>query len=223
MTYRDKTVPWTVGVVDIARFDDAFVRVVCESPANVSLVPGDTVAIQVEVSSQTLRRYTVSCTSSDTFEFVAFRTQRGPATPYLDGLSVGAQVQGQGPERPVKLPSNDMTHVAVMGDETVVGTAIAIAGATRCPVSIAMKTTNALDQVSAFVGASAMEACRDEDAMKSWLADFLTSQGTANVGVFLVGEQSVNQSLRQHAFSLGLDKDRLATRTFWRPDKAGLE
>ena len=223
MTYRDKTVPWTVGVVDIARFDDAFIRVVCESPSNVSLVPGDTVAIQVEVSSQTLRRYTVSCTSSDTFEFVAFRTQRGPATPYLDGLSVGTQVQGQGPERPVKLPSNDMTHVAVMGDETVVGTAIAIAGATRCPVSIAMKTTNALDQVSAFVGASAMEACRDEDAMKSWLADFLTSQGTANVGVFLVGEQSVNQSLRQHAFSLGLDKDRLATRTFWRPDKAGLE
>jgi NADPH-dependent ferric siderophore reductase len=56
-----------------------------------------------------------------------------------------------------------------------------------------------------------------------WLTSFLESHGTQDSGVILVGEQSANQALRQHAFSLGLDKGRLATRTYWRPDKSGLE
>jgi hypothetical protein len=41
--------------------------------------------------------------------------------------------------------------------------------------------------------------------------------------LLLVGEQALNQQVRQHAFGMGVGKDALATRTFWRPDKAGIE
>jgi NADPH-dependent ferric siderophore reductase len=222
-TYRDKTVPWTVSVERVERFDDAFVRVRCSLPSNTQLVPGDTIGVDVSPSTSTLRRYTVSQVTAGSFEFIGFRTERGPATSYLDQLSAGDELHGQGPERPVKLPAPEMQHVAVLGDETVVGTAVAITGATSHPVSVAVKTSRSLSQVLSVVGAHSVSACLNEDEMKAWLTNFLERHGTEDAGVFLVGEQSANQALRQHAFSLGLQKDRLATRTFWRPDKSGLE
>jgi len=223
VTYRDKTVPWAVSIVEIERYDDAFVRVVCAMPTNTPLVAGDTIAVDVAPPSQLFRRYTVSRTTDTTFEFVCFRTTRGPATSYLDQLSVGDGLNGQGPERPVKLPTADMVHVAVLGDETVIGTAIAVMGAAKNPISVAVKTTHTVEGISRALTPGVLSACSDEDDMKSWLTDFLTTNGIDAVGVFLVGEQSANQALRQHAFSLGVSKDRLATRTFWRPDKVGLE
>ena len=223
VTYRDKTVPWTVSIVEIERYDDAFVRVVCTMPTNTPLVAGDTIAVDVAPPSQLFRRYTVSRTTDTTFEFIGFRTARGPATEYLDQLSVGDALSGQGPERPVKLPTADMAHVIVMGDETVIGTAIAVMGAAKNPISVAVKTTHTVEGLSSALTPGMLSACSDEDDMKSWLTDFLTTNGIDAVGVFLVGEQSVNQALRQHAFSLGVSKERLATRTFWRPDKVGLE
>ena len=223
MTYRDKTAPWTVSIAEIERYDNAFVRVVCAIPTNTPLVAGDTIAVDIAAPSQTFRRYTVSRTTETTFEFIGFRTARGPATEYLDQMSVGDALSGQGPERPVKLPTADMAHVVVMGDETVIGTAVAVMGATSKPVAVAMKTTHSVEQVSQFLQPSMLSVCVDEEAMKSWLTNFLTNTGVESVGVFLVGEQSANQALRQHAFSLGVGKERLATRTFWRPDKVGLE
>lgn len=205
------------------RYDDAFVRVVCAMPTNTPLVAGDTIAVDVVPATQMLRRYTVSRVTDGTFEFIGFRTSRGPATTYLDQLSVGDDLDGQGPERPVKLPTADMTHVAILGDETVIGTAVAVIGATHNPTAVAVKTTKSVEQISHFLSATALSACTDDEAMKSWLTDFLTSKGADNVGIFLVGEQASNQSLRQHAFSLGVSKGCVATRTFWRPDKAGLE
>jgi len=222
-TYRDKTVPWSVAVVDVAGYDGAFVRVTCELPSNTPLAAGDTIAVDVAPTTQTFRRYTVSRVTDATFEFIGFRTTRGPATAYLDQLSAGDVLSGQGPERPVKLPTADMTHVAVMGDETVIGTAVAVTGATQNPVAVAVKTTHSVEEISHALAPGALSVCVDEDAMKSWMTDFLTRNGVESAGVFLVGEQSANQALRQHAFSLGLSKERLATRTFWRPDKVGLE
>ena len=223
VTYRDKTVPWVVTVLEIERYDDAFVRVVCSLPSNTPLVPGDTVGVDTAPQTLELRRYTVSRITDASFEFIGFRTQRGPATPYLDAISVGDHVHGRGPERPVKLPSPEMTSVAVLGDETAIGTSIAIAGATSVPVSVAVKTTLLLTQILSTMQTSTVSSCANDEEMKSWLLDFFERNGTESTGVFLVGEQSANQMLRQHAFSLGLDKERLATRTFWRPDKAGLE
>lgn len=223
VTYRDKTVPWAVSIVEIERYDDAFVRVVCAMPTNTPVVAGDTIAVDVAPPSQLFRRYTVSRTTDTTFEFIGFRTARGPATEYLDQLSVGDALSGQGPERPVKLPTADMAHVIVIGDETVIGTAVAVSGANPKPVAVAVKTTHSVEQVSQVLQPSMLSVCADEEAMKSWLTDFLTNTGVEKVGVFLVGEQSANQALRQHAFSLGVSKERLATRTFWRPDKVGLE
>ena len=222
-TYRDKTVPWSVAVVDVEGYDGAFVRVTCEMPSNTPLATGDTIAVDVAPTTQTFRRYTVSRITDATFEFIGFRTARGPATEYLDQLSAGDALNGQGPERPVKLPTADMAHVVVMGDETVIGTAVAVSGATPNPVAVAVKTTHGVEQVSQFLQPSVLSVCVDEEAMKSWLTNFLTNTGVESVGVFLVGEQSANQALRQHAFSLGVGKERLATRTFWRPDKVGLE
>lgn len=223
VTYRNKTVPWTVSVLEVERYDDAFVRVVGALPGNTPLVPGDTVGVSVAPGTQELRRYTVSRVTNDSFEFIGFRTQRGPATSYLDQISAGDELHGQGPERPVKLPSSEMTHIAVLGDETVIGTAVAIAGSTSHPVSVAAKTSRSVTEITPTMGARTVFTCATEDEMKSWLADFLQQHDVGDCGVFLVGEQSANQSLRQHAFSLGVEKDRLATRTFWRPDKAGLE
>jgi NADPH-dependent ferric siderophore reductase len=223
VTYRDKTVPWSVTAVAVSTYDGAFVHVSCAIPGNVVLAAGDTVAIDVDPPAQSLRRYTVSRVDSQSFEFVAFRTERGPATLFLDNLKTGDVLYGQGPERPVKLPTPDMARVVVLGDETVIGTAIAVAGATSGYVRVAVKTTRSVSEVSTITAAHSVDALADDDAMKNWLTEMLQENGVAQTGVFLVGEQSTNQLLRQHAFSLGVTKDQLATRTFWRPDKAGLE
>jgi NADPH-dependent ferric siderophore reductase len=56
------------------------------------------------------------------------------------------------------------------------------------------------------------------------LLDWVTNTAPrADDYVVLVGEQALNQQVRQHAFGLGVDKESLATRTFWRPDRAGIE
>lgn len=223
MTYRDKTVPWTVDVMSVNRINDVFVHVVCGMPSNVQLSIGDTIAVDVEPTAAVFRRYTVSKVLPDSFEFVAFRTQRGPATAYLDGLAQGAQLHGQGPERPIKLPSEDMSAVAVMGDETVVGTAVAVIESTTAPVAIAMKSSVEVPLVQLLPTATQAVTHSDDESMKKWLTEFVEQHGTDNVGIFLVGGQSANQLFRQHAFGLGVHKDRVATRTFWRPDKAGIE
>lgn len=223
VTYKDKTLPWTVAIRDVQRYDNLFVHIRCALPDNASLSAGDTVAIDIAPPSTVLRRYTVSRVSADSFEFIACRTEQGPATAYLDRVSPGDDIFGQGPERPVKLPTSEMAHVAVMGDETVIGTAMAVTGATSSPVSIAVKTSRAMREIIDAMDGATLSMCPDDDAMRMWLTSFLESHGTQDSGVILVGEQSANQALRQHAFSLGLDKGRLATRTYWRPDKSGLE
>jgi len=228
VTYRDKTVPWVTDVVEVWRYDDDFVHIVSTMPANVAFSPGETIAIDVEPQRGTLRRYTVSKVSAHSFECIAFRTNRGPATPFLDQLKTGDQLSGLGPERPVKLPTPDMSHVVVMGDETVMGTAVAVAGAAIGDVSVAVKTSNHLTRISALVSSMSvnslsLDAHSDDDAMMNWLSDVIHQHGVDHLGVFLVGEQSANQKLRQLAFAAGLPKEKLATRTFWRPDKSGLE
>lgn len=223
VTYRDKTVPWSVIINSVQRLGDVLVCVNCTMPTEVQLSIGDTIAIDVQPTSGVLRRYTVSSVSTSAFEFIAFRTQRGPATAFLDMLSDGGHIHGQGPERPVKLPTGNQRYVVVLGDETVVGTAVAVLSATASPVSLAIKTSLSIPDIPQLNGITTCATCDNDDDMKQWLTDFVTQHGSENVEVFLVGEQSANQLLRQHAFSLGVSKENLATRTFWRPDKAGLE
>lgn len=222
-TYRDKTVPWSVRVTDVVRYGDVFVRVVSEIPTNVQLSVGDTVAIDVRPQSGVLRRYTVSAVSDSSFEFVAFRTQRGPATTFLNSLVPDAQLFGQGPERPVKLPTADLGHVVVLGDETVVGTAVATLCSTTAPVSVVVTSNIPLPVIDQLTNATQVQVCSTDDDTKNWLTHYVAQHGSDNVGIFLVGEQAANQSLRQHSFGLGVAKERVATRTFWRPDKEGLE
>ena len=223
VTYRDKTVPWLVRVIDVVRYGDVFVRVVSEMPTNVQLSVGDTVAIDVNPQSGVLRRYTVSSVDDSSFEFVAFRTQRGPATAFLDVLLPDTQLFGQGPERPVKMPTADLGHVAVLGDETVVGTAVATLSSTSAPISVVVTSKIAIPDIDQLAGATQVQVYSNYDDTKNWLTQYVAQHGSDNVGIFLVGEQAANQSLRQHSFGLGVAKERVATRTFWRPDKEGLE
>ena len=223
VTYRDKTVPLTAVVLEVRRFDDAFVLVKCALRGNASLVPGDTVAIDVVPINGVLRRYTVCRATAEEFEFVGYRTGLGPATPFLEGLSAGDVLHGQGPERPVKLPSVAIPHVAILGDETVMGTAIASISSTTSPVHVVIKSLKDLPELSLDISASSVTIANNDDDMKVWLTHFIQLHGAPNVAVFLVGEQAMNQTLRQVAFSQGIPKDQVATRTFWRPDKSGLE
>ena len=59
-----------------------------------------------------------------------------------------------------------------------------------------------------------------EDQLLEWLTH---AAPTAGDHLVLVGAQALNQCVRQHAFGRGVDKEALATRTFWRPDRAGIE
>ncbi len=221
--YRDKTTSWSVSVTGVDRIGQAWVKITCGMPSNTSLSLGDTIAIDVEPSHGTLRRYSISSSSGDSFEFIAHRTQLGPATHYLDHVSEGDVLFGQGPERPVKLPTQEMKSIAVLGDETVIGTAAAISQSTQMLVQVAMKTEIDASGIQELLCGATYAICRTDDDMLSWLTEFVQVNGTSDVGVFLFGEQAANQTLRQHAFGLGVGKERVATRTFWRPDKSGLE
>jgi NADPH-dependent ferric siderophore reductase len=221
--YRDKTTSWSVSVTAVERIGQDWVKITCDMPSNASLSLGDTIAIDVEPTQGTLRRYSISFSSDNSFEVIAHRTQLGPATQYLDQLSQGDLIHGQGPERPIKLPTQEMKRVAVLGDKTLIGTAAAIAQSTTMPVQVAMKTETDATGIQDLLCGATHAICKTDDEMLSWLTEFARVNGTNDVGIFLVGEQAANQTLRQHAFGLGIAKERVATRTFWRPDKSGLE
>lgn len=223
VTYRDKTVPWSVTIRTVQQVADTWAFVTCDMPTNVAMSIGDTVAIDVVPINGVLRRYTVCRATAEEFEFVGYRTGLGPATPFLEGLSAGDVLHGQGPERPVKLPSVAIPHVAILGDETVMGTAIASISSTTSPVHVVIKSLKDLLELSRDISASSVTIANNDDDMKVWLTHFIQLHGAQNVAVFLVGEQAMNQTLRQVAFSQGIPKDQVATRTFWRPDKSGLE
>lgn len=211
--YRAVTSEFTATVTEMSRVGTTHVRVTMTDVPGMALL--DTIAIEV---GDALRRYTVSATEVG-LEFVAYRTRRGPATEYLDGLEVGAQVRGLGPERPVKTSPIDATQVCVVGDDTVVGVARAIGMSHPGRVTVGLLGEARAEDVVALTGA-VVRVFDSEDGLLLWVTE---QAGVAGTHFVLVGEQASNQKVRQHAFGLGVDKESVATRTFWRPDRAGLE
>lgn len=176
---------------------------------------GDTVAL--DVGDGALRRYTVSRTDEGGFDLVTVLTGNGPATPYLAGLSAGATVTGRAPERPVRPPVG-VERLAVLGDATAFGTARSIADLTTTRVAIADEPEFA--PALSAIGAVSAEIVADAPA---WLESLIAEGGVDGLGVVVVGEQSANHAVRQRALALGVSRDRVVTRTFWRPDRAGIE
>lgn len=185
--------------------------------------PGDTVAI--DIGGSVLRRYTVAGSRAGTLEFVAVLTGLGPATPWLRSLGPGATVRGQGPERPVTAPDG-ARGVLVVGDETAIGTALSVVRSVPVPVRAVIRSSSPLPEAGALLESNGCDrfavvpadAAHDADlaaAVADWGAD-----GTALV---VAGEQSANHAVRTGALALGIARDRVATRTFWRPDRTGLE
>ena len=213
-TYRDITAAFTTAVVEVARVGATHVRVVLGGmPALAAL---DTIAVDV---GGELRRYTVSGVDEGTVEFVAYRTKRGPATAWLDALGAGQTVSGLAPERPVKTPPADAARVLVVGDDTALGVARAVGASHAGRVHVAIIGELLPEDVVALTGATA-HVMDTNDALLDWVTN---TAPQADDYVVLVGEQALNQQVRQHAFGLGVDKESLATRTFWRPDRAGIE
>jgi len=221
--YRGLASPWTAAVGAVHRLDGRAVHVVLTPPDGYVPSHGDTVA--VDVGDGHVRRYTVAGTGGGGLEFVGVLTGLGPATPFLEALAQGATVSGTGPERPV-LPPAGVRGVVVIGDETAVGTALSVARSVDVPVRAVIRSASALPDSVALLSSAGCrsasvvpaEAVHDGD-----LAAALAEWGADGTGVVAVGEQSANHAVRTSALALGIARDRVATRTFWRPDRAGLE
>jgi NADPH-dependent ferric siderophore reductase len=212
--YREVTSEFDATVTEVERIGETHVRVVLGGMPALALL--DTIAIDV---GGKLRRYTVSAVSDGSAEFVAYRTRRGPATAWLDALQVGAAVKGLAPERPVKTPPAEVTRVLVVGDDTAVGVARAVGTSHAGRVQVAIVGEVLAENVASLTRAE-VRIVDTNDQLLEWVTNAAPSVGDH---LILVGEQALNQQVRQHAFGLGVDKESLATRTFWRPDKAGLE
>jgi NADPH-dependent ferric siderophore reductase len=212
--YRDATSEFRGVVTEVERVGATHVRVVVGGVPQLTLL--DTIAVDI---GGELRRYSVSRSGADWVEFVAYRTRRGPATVYVDALEVGAPLSGLAPERPVKMPPDDASSVLVVGDDTAVGVARAVGHTHPGRVAVGVLGESLAEDVVSVTGAEVAVFDTDQQLL-SWVSERATTPGTHLV---LVGEQALNQQVRQHAFALGVDKDRVATRTFWRPDRAGIE
>jgi NADPH-dependent ferric siderophore reductase len=219
--YRDLTTPFSVVALEVHRMDDCLVRVSAPQPPSNSVTVGDTVAIHVGEGE--LRRYTVSAADVATFELVGFLTRQGPATAFLETLAVGDTLSGQAPERAVKMPDNDVTWAVVVGDETIVGSARAVVTSTRGDVHVVVKSVDALDDAATYISATSFSHHATDDEVIAQVTSTVEANGTDGAWALLVGEQSVNNKVRQHLFTLGFSKDQVATRTFWRPDRVGIE
>ena len=105
---RAKVVPRCTVVRSREPLGERLVVLTADQPMPVMLAPGDVIAVRITSKgfgpTGTWRRYTVSSSTAATFEIIAFRTQTGPATPFLDSLTVGASLVVRGPEAPVPPP-----------------------------------------------------------------------------------------------------------------------
>ena len=232
--YREVTVPWAAEVVARRPVGDRLVHLTMSMPGNYRPTVLDTIALDVrsgaldarsgaDDAEAVLRRYTVSAVGDTWFDIVAFRTQRGPATPFLDAVSVGDRVSGLGPERPVKTPESELAKVVVVGDDTAVGTARAIATIDGSRVAACVMSERDMSGMADAFPELAVSVVSNEAELLEWLGNEVGSGDPATTGVWVVGEQSVNHAVRTRAKELGVSKDNVATRTFWRPDRAGIE
>jgi NADPH-dependent ferric siderophore reductase len=212
--YREATREFRGVVTEVERVGATHVRVAVGAMGQLMLL--DTIAVDI---GGELRRYSVSRSGADSVEFVAFRTGRGPATVYLDALEAGAPLIGLAPERPVKTPPDDAAVVLVVGDDTAVGVARALGMSHAGRTLVGIRGECAVDDVARLVDAPT-HVFDAEDRLLEWVGERCAA---AEAHLVLVGEQSLNHRVRQHAFACGVDKDRVATRTFWRPDRAGIE
>ena len=239
--YREVTVPWAADVVARRPVGDRLVHLTMSMPGNYRPTVLDTIALDVrsgaldvrsgaldvrsgaDDAEAVLRRYTVSAVGDTWFDIVAFRTQRGPATPFLDAVGIGDRVSGLGPERPVKTPESGLAKVVVVGDDTAVGTARAIAAIDGSRVAACVMSEWDMSGVADAFPELAVSVVSNEAELLEWLGNEVGSGDPATTGVWVVGEQSVNHAVRTRAKELGVSKDNVATRTFWRPDRAGIE
>jgi len=185
--------------------------------------PGDTVAI--DVGGSVLRRYTVAGVHAGSLEFVAVLTGLGPATSWLRSLVPGATVRGQGPERPVTAPDG-ARGVLVVGDETAIGTTLSVVRSVPVPVRAVIRSSSPLPESAALLESNGCDrvAVAPADAVHGAdLAAAVADWGADGAAVVAVGEQSANHAVRTAALAVGIARDRVATRTFWRPDRTGLE
>jgi NADPH-dependent ferric siderophore reductase len=221
--YRGLTVEWTAVVSSVAGLDGRAMHVVLGRVEGYAPNLGDTVAM--DVGAGQLRRYTVAGAGRGALEFVGVRTGLGPATPWLESLVPGAQVSGKGPERPV-LPPDGALGIVVVGDETAIGTALSVVRSAAVPVHAVIRSASALPDSAAVLssaGCRRVSVVPDSAAHEGDLAAALAEWGADGTGVVVVGEQSANHAVRTAAVALGIPRERVSTRTFWRPDRTGLE
>jgi len=221
--YRALVAPWTATVASVQRLDGRASRVVLERIDGYEPTLGDTVA--VDVGGGQMRRYTVADATGSGLQFVGVLTGLGPATPWLESLVPGSTVAGRGPERPVLSPDG-ARGVVVFGDATAIGTALSVVRSVGVHVRVIIRSAVPMPDTTALLlesGCTSVSVVSATAVHEGDLAVVVDEWGSDGVGVVVVGEQAANHSVRTAAIALGISRERVATRTFWRPDRVGLE
>ena len=170
---RAKVFPRGTVVRSLQPLGERLVVLPADQPVPVMLAPGDVIAVRITSKgfgpTGTGRRYTVSSSTAATFDIVAFRTETGPATPFLDSLTVGASLVVRGPEAPVPPPRATTGLLAVVGDESAIGTVRALASTTSARVTAGLQMSCSTIDPSTLFGSATCLVLADADAMSAWI------------------------------------------------------
>lgn len=158
-------------------------------------------------------------------EFIGFLHGRGPASRMIAALTVGDRVGVWGFGGPLKVDAAATTHV-VIGDESAVGAAIALAAATGDACRGALETdadhVPALAAALVALGAGALTAVARRPVRGGALVDWLTaSPAPSDAAHYLLGHGQSVVATRAAARHRGTPEARLHARAYWVDGRRG--
>ena len=74
---------------------------------------------------------------------------------------------------------------------------------------------------TALLGSASCLVLADTDAVSAWVDSVVTSN--ERVSVMAVGRYETNQAVRTQLLALGVERERMTFRTYWKPGRVGRE
>ncbi len=190
----------------------------------VSVPPGDAAA--------RFRRYTVRRWDPDTGEVVLWVTTAtdGPGARWASSVAPGDRVEAVGPRGKIALHPAASTHVFVV-DESGLAAACAMAEAVAAPAAVHLVV--ALDHPGAAVPdelaprapsgvtvATHAAHGRDHAKVRAAVERVASSSDPASAAAYVFGELALTRSVTAALRTLGLDEANVASKPYWRSDRA---
>jgi ferric-chelate reductase (NADPH) len=189
--------------------------------------PGD--KVQVRMTGLSTRTYTpvVVDDAGDGFGLVAFVHGDGPGARWVRGLDVADEVAVFGPRR--SLDCSSLTGpVVLVGDETAVGLAAAVAGVAGVDLWCAFEATEpddvrapaerlglAVDHVVART-----EGGAHRDGLAAEVAERI---GVGDTTLVASGDAATVAAVRRHLKDQGMRPDRTLAKAYWAEGRRGLD